>query len=139
MGRAIQVKAYIGYHGKGSMHNHDVQFRHVKRIVAPADWLANGKHESTDVAFFQVDKPFVGVKPFQFFNTPVHGSDSIGIVGYPADKRFNNQSTGEQGAQMWQAFSKVNWDLSKSKMHTLDYTISTYPGKHSLLIESERN
>jgi len=129
-GRAVSVKAYIGYHGKQFVQSSDVQFRHVKRIVTTAGWLLDGQNETTDVAFFQVDKAFTGIKPFQFVNTPLKGINNIGVVGYPADKRYNNTATGEQGAQMWEAYSKTTWDLAKSPMHTLDYQLSTYPGKH---------
>ncbi len=95
LGRVTSIKAYIGYHGRQFVHDQSVQFRYGRRIATTADYVNSGKKEATDVAFIQVNKPFTGVKQYQYAETPVQSSEVIGIVGYPADKRYNNQKDGD--------------------------------------------
>lgn len=78
------------------MNQKDAQFRSAKSIVTTDRWLAGGKTEAADVGLILLEKPFTGVKPIKFENTPNAGKAIIGIVGYPADKSLN----GESGAQM---------------------------------------
>lgn len=125
LGKAVSVKAYIGYYGRDSVKSRDVQFRKGVRLATTSGWIANGKDEATDVSFIQVSKPFTGIKPFQFSQTPLHGAEQIGVVGYPADKAYKN----EHGARMYEAYRKVTWNLSKANNHLLNYKISTYPGE----------
>ncbi|PYH28391.1 ATP synthase F1 [Aspergillus neoniger CBS 115656] len=61
-GRAIEVKAYIGYNGKRSINDPSVQFRHGVQIVTTEGWLQSGPTE-----------------------TPLFSKDIIGVVGYPGD------------------------------------------------------
>ena len=75
MGRATEVKAYIGYHGRQSEKDHDVQFRRVKRIVTTEGWVKTRGQKCFDVSFMQVDKPFTGTKPFKFDETPAKGNE----------------------------------------------------------------
>lgn len=105
MGRADEVKAYIGYRGKDSAKEADVQFRHVKRIVTTEGWVKTKGQKSFDVSFMQVDKPFTGITPIRFEETPVQGSLEIGVVGYPAD--LYDKRTGEHGAYMHEMFLPV--------------------------------
>lgn len=36
-----------------------------------------------DVSFIKVQKPFDGVKPFKYADTPLAGNMALGVVGYP--------------------------------------------------------
>lgn len=56
-GRAIEVKAYIGYNGKRSINDPDVQFRHGVQIVTTEGWLQSGVNRHHDVAFIRLDRP----------------------------------------------------------------------------------
>ena len=135
-GRCVQVKAYIGYDGKDSAARSDVQFRSGKKIVTTGGWLKSAENRVNDVSFIQLNKPFTGVTPFQFDNTPIQGNEVLGVVGYPGDKRYNEAKGGERGAQMWGEFIKVKWDLSASARHMLEYRINTYAGKFKLSANS---
>lgn len=105
MGRATEVKAYIGYRGNQSTNNADVQFRRVKRIVTTEGWVKTKGMKSFDVSFMQLDKPFTGITPIPYAETPAKDSLTIGVVGYPADL-FDRQ-TGEHGAYMHEMFLPV--------------------------------
>ncbi|PYH83242.1 hypothetical protein BO82DRAFT_411721, partial [Aspergillus uvarum CBS 121591] len=109
-GRANEVKAYIGYNGKGSIDNPsaNVQFRHGVRIVTTEGWLQSSSNRHND-----------------FSDTPVAGSDSIGVVGYPGDMRYK----GEPGAQMYEEFKAVQWNRQAAANNMLEYRIDTYKGQ----------
>ncbi|PYI22754.1 trypsin-like serine protease [Aspergillus violaceofuscus CBS 115571] len=126
-GRANEVKAYIGYNGKGSIDNRsaNVQFRHGVRIVTTEGWLQSSSNRHNDVAFIQLDRPFTAVTPFQFSDTPVAGFDTIGVVGYPGDMRYK----GEPGAQMYEEFKAVQWNRQAAANNMLEYRIDTYKGQ----------
>ncbi|RAH64706.1 trypsin-like serine protease [Aspergillus aculeatinus CBS 121060] len=136
-GRANEVKAYIGYNGKGSIDSPsaNVQFRHGVRIVTTEGWLQSSSNRHNDVAFIQLDRPFTAVTPFQFSDTPVAGSDSIGVVGYPGDMRYK----GEPGAQMYEEFKAVQWNRRAAANHMLEYRIDTYKGQSGspVLLENQ--
>ena len=57
----------------------------------------------------------------------------IGVVGYPGDKRYDE----ENGAQMYQEFQKVKWNLDTAAEKMLEYRISTYIGKKQYLMRKE--
>jgi len=87
LGQVKEIKAYIGYHGKDNVKDPSVQFRHGKKIAAPAEWL-NGPAMTRDVSFVRLDKPFTGIRPFKFVDTPGKGTLNLGVVGYPSDSSF---------------------------------------------------
>ncbi|KAH0541692.1 hypothetical protein FGG08_003855 [Glutinoglossum americanum] len=126
MGRLTRLKAYIGYHGKASIGDPSVEFRMGKRVVAPAEWLAVRGNKTYDVAFIQLQKPFTGIKPIKFVDTPGSGESVLGVVGYPGDLR--DDVTGELGAEMYQMFLKTTFDLEESKERMLEYQIDTNGG-----------
>jgi hypothetical protein len=103
-GRATEVKAYIGYKGKKSVSDRNVQFRSVKRIVTTEGWLKAKGAKNFDVSFMQVDKPFTGITPFKFEETPATGDEVLGVVGYPGDLK----DQGEGGALMYEMFLQVS-------------------------------
>jgi V8-like Glu-specific endopeptidase len=126
--RATEVKAYIGYNGKESINSPNVQFRTGVKIVTTEGWLRSGQNRHDDVAFIQLNEPFSGISPLQYAATPETGAETIGVVGYPGDKRYNELKNGELGAQMYQEFRSVNWNLQSSVNGMLEYQISTYKG-----------
>ncbi|KAL9620303.1 MAG: hypothetical protein Q9160_005202 [Pyrenula sp. 1 TL-2023] len=126
MGRATEVKAYIGYRGNQSTNNADVQFSRVKRIVTTEGWVKTKGMKSFDVSFMQLDKPFTGITPIQYAETPAKDSLTIGVVGYPADL-FDRQ-TGEHGAYMHEMFLPTQYDLATQTDTMLEYQIDTYGG-----------
>ena len=80
MGRATEVKAYIGYSGHLSEKEASVQFRRVKKIVTTEGWVKTKGQKCFDVSFMQVDAPFQGITPIQFTETPATGS--LELVSY---------------------------------------------------------
>ena len=105
LGRATEVKAYIGYQGEASVKNPNTQFRHVKRIVVTEGWLKGRGAKNFDVSFMQVQKPFTGITPIVYTETPQSGEYTLGVVGYPGD--LKDSKTGEKGAYMHEMFLDV--------------------------------
>jgi V8-like Glu-specific endopeptidase len=126
LGRAVEVKAYIGYHGKASVNDRTVQFRHGIRVVTTEGWLQSGNNRNNDVAFIQLDGPFENVTPFKYQSTPLQGSELIGVVGYPADKIYEEES----GGQVYEEFRQTRWSLDSSQTKLLEYHINTYRGEN---------
>ena len=106
LGRATEVKAYIGYKGNSSIKDPNVQFRTGKRIVTTEGWLKTRGSKPFDVGFIQVNKPFTGVIPIKYEETPHEGQLNLGVVGYPGDLVDNR--TGEKGAFMYEMFLPVS-------------------------------
>jgi hypothetical protein len=106
LGRATEVKAYIGYKGNESIKTPNVQFRHVSRIVTTMGWLRGKGAKNFDVSFMRLDKPFTGVTPLKYKETPPAGEAEIGVVGYPGD--LQDMVTKEKGANMYEMFLKVS-------------------------------
>ena len=127
MGRATEVKAYIGYNGRQSATSRDVQFRYVKRIVTTEGWLKAKDSKPYDVSFMQVNKPFTGITSIRPEETPANGLLSLGVVGYPGDKQ--DPITKENGAQMYEMYHLTKFDLSRQSDHMLEYLIDTFGGK----------
>lgn len=131
VGRLVQVKCYIGYNGHESIHDTraQVQFRSGKRVATTLEWLTAKNNRNFDVAFIQVDKPFTGVTSFQFVDTPLSGTSSIGVVGYPGD--LKDEKTKEVGAHMYEMFLSTTYNLAESQWRMLEYHIDTYGGEWS--------
>ncbi|KAL8729292.1 MAG: hypothetical protein Q9181_005046 [Wetmoreana brouardii] len=137
LGRATEVKAYIGYQGDASVKHPDTQFRSVKRIVTTEGWLKGRGAKNFDVSFMQVEEPFAGVTPIVYSETPESGEYTIGVVGYPGD--LKDPSTGEKGAYMYEMFLEIShppltlhlktrYDLATQADTMLEYQIDTYGG-----------
>ena len=127
LGRASEVKAYIGYDGRQSEKDSNVQFRHVKRIVTTEGWVKTKGQKSFDVSFMQVETPFTGITPVRFEETPSQGSLILGVVGYPGD--LSDKRTGEKGAQMYECFLSTDFDLATQTDTMLEYQIDTFGGE----------
>ena len=132
LGRATEVKAYIGYDGHQSEKEPDVQFRSVKKIVTTEGWVKSKGHKAFDVSFMQVDAPFTEITPVRFEETPSSGSLTLGVVGYPAD--LPDKKTGEKGAHMYEMFLSTEFDLSTQADTMLEYQIDTFGGKSWLCV-----
>lgn len=130
LGRATEVKAYIGYYGQESEKDPNVQFRHVKRIVTTEGWVKTKGQKSFDVSFMQVDTPFTGITPVPFEDTPSQGKLVLGVVGYPGD--LSDKRTGEKGARMYEMFYPTEYDLSTQADTMLEYEIDTFGGEWCL-------
>ncbi len=133
-GPVSQVKAYIGYDGKASIKTPDVQFRHAARVATTSGWLSAKGNRQFDVSFMKLQRPFTGVSPFKFADTPESGSLSLGVVGYPADLQGPH---GEAGGSMYEMFLHTDWKLSDSDWRMLQYQIDTFGGK-SLIVLGKR-
>lgn len=127
LGRATEVKAYIGYHGHQSEKDANVQFRQVKRIVTTEGWVKTKGQKSFDVSFMQVETPFTGVTPVRFEETPSQANLVLGVVGYPGD--LSDKKTGEKGAHMYEMFLETEFDLSTQADTMLEYQIDTFGGE----------
>lgn len=132
LGRASAIKAYIGYDGKASITdaNSDLQFRQGSRIATTSGWLSCSTNRVNDVAFVQLEDPFKDITPINYSITPMKNKEKLGVVGYPADKIKDS----EHGAQMYEEFGDVDYDLSTAFKNMLEYRISTYAGMSFLIL-----
>jgi V8-like Glu-specific endopeptidase len=122
--RALYIKAWIGYNGKDATGT-DSQYRYGSIAVTTSGWLSGGQNVINDVALVRLNQSFTGtLNIVTYVGTPLKGSETLGVVGYPGDKELN----GEWGAQAYQEYDLVNWDLDTSNHHMLEYAISTYGG-----------
>ena len=126
LGRATLVQVYIGYDGRSSAMSPNVQSRQVKRIVMTEGWLKTKGSKSNDVSFMQVDRPFTGINPIRYEETPPSGSMALGIVGYPGD--LKDPITKEQGAHMYEVFLPTKFNLAEQADTMLEYEHSTFGG-----------
>ncbi|KAH7129806.1 hypothetical protein B0J13DRAFT_644776 [Dactylonectria estremocensis] len=58
LGGATQVKCYIGYRGRTSPENSQIQPRYGRRVVTSSEWIDEVATSSRDIAFIQVAEPF---------------------------------------------------------------------------------
>lgn len=130
LGRATEVKAYIGYDGRQSEKDSKVQFRQVKTVVTTEGWVTTKGQKPFDVSFMQVDRPFTGITPIRFEDTPAQGSLALGVVGYPGD--LKDPKTGEKGAHMYEMFMPTEFDLATQADTMLEYRIDTFGGRFSV-------
>lgn len=125
-GRAVEVKAYIGYHGKESINKPGVQFRHGVTIATTKAWIDGDLNRANDVSFIRVASPFQDVVPVKWEGTLTQGHLTLGVVGYPADHKDAN---GEKGAEMYEMWADTKFDLKSTASNMLEYHISTYAGE----------
>lgn len=125
----VEAEVYVGYQGKATLED-DLksgltQKRNVVSVATTFGFITVQGRRQLDVSFMKLDRPFDDVKPFDWDNTPLKGSVTLGIVGYPGDEISN----GENGAKMWEMFKDVTFDLHTSKYGMLEYSIDTFGGK----------
>ncbi|KAJ7439514.1 hypothetical protein FB451DRAFT_1059581 [Mycena latifolia] len=141
-GAATQIKCYIGYDGVESVANPEtipaVQPRYGSKVVTTESWTKDNEARPHDLAFIQVHKAFVGnLNVFKFTNTMSPATMRLGVVGYPGDKRFNDEKNGEKGAQMYELFDRTTFDLDTHPQHMISYEISTFGGQSGAPILSQ--
>ena len=124
-GNVTRIKAYIGYNGRNSIGDDDVQFRLGSSVSTPAEWLESSDNRNYDIGFVELSKPFDGIRAIRYIDTPLQGDLIIGVVGYPNDKTYKKESA----AQMYEAFQEQTFDIQKSKFQMLEYKIPTHHGK----------
>ena len=122
----MEVKAYIGYHGKENVNDPNVQLRRGKRVSTTSGWLKSGSRRDADISLIQVDAPFDNIVPITYADTPAKGLTPLGVVGYPGD--LKDGKTGEPGANMYEAYAQTQWSLSTNEWKMLEYKIDTYGG-----------
>ncbi|KAK3997783.1 hypothetical protein QBC44DRAFT_354296 [Cladorrhinum sp. PSN332] len=134
LGRAVHIKAYIGYHGRENVNSPIVQSRVAKDIVTTAEWVMSRENRHRDVAIIRLDRPFEGnLRCFTYKGTPKQAEEMIGVVGYPADKVLAYEDGREEkGALMYEQFNDIAYNLEPNKQNALGmikYRISTFGGQ----------
>ncbi|KAK0616705.1 trypsin-like cysteine/serine peptidase domain-containing protein, partial [Immersiella caudata] len=136
LGKAVQIKCYIGYQGAASVNSPDVQFRLAKNIITTPEWITGRENRHRDVSFIQVDRPFTGdLRIFRYEDTPAAEDDEImlGVVGYPGDMSIIVNNRRERGAEMYEMFAPETYSLSGNRhgnpLGLLEYRVSTYGGQ----------
>ncbi|RGP62531.1 glutamyl endopeptidase [Fusarium longipes] len=56
-GKAVKIRAYISYDGKGSIEKPDVQFRQGVKIATTKEWIASDINRANDVRMFMDSAP----------------------------------------------------------------------------------
>lgn len=130
-GRVSVMQCHIGYNGRDSLKAPSVQTRFAKRIVTTGEWIDSRNNRHRDVAFVQLDKAFEGnLRLFTYANTPMKGSEIIGVVGYPGDMHLvDEDGIDEAGAQMYELFQEVKYDRNENALKMLQYRLSSFGGK----------
>lgn len=125
--RATEIKAYVGYHGKEFVHTDShVQFRKGVKVATTKNWIMSDVNRANDLSFIRVERPFDGIKPFEWEKTPTTGDFFLTVVGYPADQR---SQSGEIGAEMYEGSAQTSFNLKTTASNMLDYQISAYAGE----------
>ncbi|KAK4443110.1 hypothetical protein QBC34DRAFT_443621 [Podospora aff. communis PSN243] len=136
LGRAVQIKCYIGYQGAASVNSPEVQFRLAKNIVTTPEWISGRNNRHRDISFIQVDRPFTGdLRVFRYEDTPAAEDQGVmlGVVGYPGDMSIDVNNRRERGAEMYEMFAPQAYSLSgtshENPLGMLEYTVSTFGGQ----------
>lgn len=108
-----------------------VQSRFTKRIVTTGECIDSRDNRHRDVAFVQPDRPFEGnLRLFSYANTPMKGSEMVGVVGYPGDMHLvDRDGIDEAGAQMYELFQEIKYDRDENALKMLQYRFSSFGGK----------
>jgi len=137
LGPATEIRCYIGYNGRDSVGDPSsgVQFSHGRSVVTTAEWVKDVTRQR-DLGIVRLDTSFTGnLRILGFSTTPAVESIGLflGVVGYPGDQQLESGAKiTEKGAQMYENFAKIKWDLSKSAERMLEYSpedISTAGGQ----------
>ncbi|PNP76111.1 hypothetical protein FNYG_10669 [Fusarium nygamai] len=124
-GKAVEVRAFVGYNGKNSIDKPGVQFRRGLKVVIPKDWIISDTNRGSDVAFIKVDEFSDVVRIAQQPTNGIVEKMFRSVVGYPCDKSLGN----ERGAQMYEMSKITDCDLSKTAFNLLEHTISFANGQ----------
>ncbi|KAF5681838.1 glutamyl endopeptidase [Fusarium denticulatum] len=134
-GKAIHVRAFVGYNGKNSVDKPGVQFRRGLKVVVPKDWIISDTNRGSDVAFIKVDEFSDIERISQQPTVGIIDKMPLSVVGYPCDKSLGD----ERGAQMYEMSKRIDCDLSKTAFNMLEHTISFASGQSGspILISGE--
>ncbi|KAF5649355.1 glutamyl endopeptidase [Fusarium sp. NRRL 52700] len=134
-GKAVQVRAFVGYNGKNSIDQPGVQFRRGLKVVIPKDWIISDTNRASDVAFIKVEEFSNVVRIAQQPTVGIVSRMLFSVVGYPCDKSLGD----ERGAQMYETTKRIDCDLSKTPFNLLEHTISIASGQSGspILISGE--
>ncbi|KAI1014416.1 hypothetical protein LB504_012129 [Fusarium proliferatum] len=124
-GKAVQVRAFVGYNGKNSVEQPGVQFRRGLKVVVPKDWIISDTNRASDVAFIKVEEFDDIVRIAQQPTVGIVNKMLSSVVGYPCDKSLGD----EPGAQMYEMTKRIDCDLSKTAFNLLEHTISFANGQ----------
>ncbi|KLP08933.1 uncharacterized protein Y057_15037 [Fusarium fujikuroi] len=124
-GKAVQVRAFVGYNGKNSVDQAGVQFRRGLKVVVPKDWIISDTNRASDVAFIKVEEFNDIVRIAQQPTAGILNKMLLSVVGYPCDKSLGD----EPGAQMYEMTRRIDCDLSKTAVNLLEHTISFASGQ----------
>ncbi|KAH7154486.1 trypsin-like cysteine/serine peptidase domain-containing protein, partial [Fusarium sp. MPI-SDFR-AT-0072] len=124
-GKAIHVRAFVGYNGKNSIDQPGVQFRRGLKVVVPKDWIISDTNRASDVAFIKVEEFSNIVRISQQPTVGIVNKMLLSVVGYPCDKSLGD----ERGAQMYEMTKTTDCDLSKTAFNLLEHTISFASGQ----------
>ncbi|KAJ5736049.1 uncharacterized protein N7483_001174 [Penicillium malachiteum] len=130
-GRVSTMHCHIGYNGRDSLKGPSVQSRYAKKIVTTGEWIDSRDNINRDVAFVKLDVPFTGnLCNFSYAETPMKRTELIGIVGYPGDEHLTDEEwVDEIGAQMYELFHDIRFDLEDHPSHILQHRVSAYSGQ----------
>lgn len=131
-GKAVQVRAFVGYNGKNSVDQPGVQFRRGLKVVVPKDWIISDTNRASDVAFIKVEEFNDIVRIAQQPTAGIVNKMLLSVVGYPCDKSLGD----EPGAQMYEMTKRIDCDLSKTAVNLLEHTISFASGEKWLFIRN---
>ncbi|KAG5803848.1 hypothetical protein H9Q74_010562 [Fusarium xylarioides] len=124
-GKAVQVRAFVGYNGKNSADKPGVQFRRGLKVVVPKDWIISDTNCGSDVAFIKVEGFNDIVRIAQEPTKGIVDKMLLSVVGYPCDKSLGD----ERGAQMYEMTKRIDCDLSKTAFNLLEHTLSFASGQ----------
>ncbi|KAF5267605.1 hypothetical protein FOXYS1_1503 [Fusarium oxysporum] len=124
-GKAVHVRAFVGYNGKNSIDQPGVQFRRGLRAVIPKDWIISDTNRASDVAFIKVEEFNNIVRISQQPTTGFVNKMLLSVVGYPCDKSLGD----ERGAHMYEMTKTTDCDLSKTAFNMLEHTMSFAGGQ----------
>jgi V8-like Glu-specific endopeptidase len=135
LGKAAQIKCYIGYQGSASASSPDV-FRLAKSIVTTGEWTTSPTNRNRDVSFIKVEPPFNGdLRTFRYEETPATEGAGVmlGVVGFPGDMSVMVNGRKERGAEMYEMFASQTYNLAgnpqENPLRMLEYNVSTYGGR----------
>lgn len=124
-GKAVHVRAFVGYNGKNSIDSPGVQFHRGLKVVVPKDWIISDTNRASDVAFIKVEEFSNIVRVSQQPTAGIVSRMLLSVVGYPCDKSLGD----ERGAQMYEMTKRTDCNLSKTPFNLLEHTISFASGK----------
>lgn len=121
LGKAVEVKAYVGYNGKNSIGKDDFQFRSGTKVATTKAWVESGLKQSGDVGFVALDRSFDKINPIQWEHL-LRGQLFVENAGYPSDAQSSREEEGAGTSR------NTGLDLRTTASNMSGYEISSYAG-----------